>query len=168
MVYNRFMDLEEKETMTVISKLYLETSVVSMYYSDDDLYKRDLTQLFWKEVLPHFDTYISGFVIDEIEATEDPDLRKNLENLVRGFNILEITENTLKLAELYLSYRRLPRMDARHIAVASLGDMDFLVTWNLKHLYKRGTQEMVREINTRLRIPIPIIVTPEDFLEEEV
>jgi hypothetical protein len=46
--------------------------------------------------------------------------------------------------------------------------MDFLVTWNLKHLYKRGTQEMVREINTKLRIPIPIIVTPEDFLEEEV
>ena len=35
-----------------------------------------------------------------------------------------------------------------HLASASVGEMDFLVTWNLRHLYKRGTQEMVREVNT--------------------
>jgi hypothetical protein len=58
-------------------------------------------------------------------------------------------------------------MDARHLAVASWWDMDFLVTWNLEHLYKRGTQEMMRKVNTRLTIPIPTIVTLEDFFEEE-
>lgn len=31
----------------------------------------------------------------------------------------------------------------------------------------RGTQEMLREVNTRLKIPVPTIVTPEDFFEEE-
>jgi len=58
-------------------------------------------------------------------------------------------------------------MDAFHLASRSLGEMDFLVTWNLRHLYKRGTQDMVYEVNTRLRIPIPAIVTPEEFFEGE-
>lgn len=111
--------------------------------------------------------FISDTVLDEIGATFDPHLRRKLEILVRDFKVLEITEDILKLAEIYLSHRRLPRMDARHLAFASLEDMDFLVTWNLKHLYKRGTQEMILEVNTKLRIPIPIIVTPEEFFEEE-
>ena len=42
-----------------------------------------------------------------------------------------------------------------NLASASIGEMDFLVTWNLRHIYKRGTQEMIREVNTRLRIPVP-------------
>ncbi len=154
--------------MAIRPKLYLENSVISMYDSDDDPCKRGLTRLFWQDVLPHFDVYISGFVIDGIEATDEPDVKRKLENLVRGFKVLEITEDILKLSDIYSSYRRLPRMDARHIAVASLGDMDYLVTWNLRHLYKRGTQEMMCEINTRLKIPIPTIVTPENFFEEEV
>lgn len=153
--------------MAIRPKLYLKNSVSSMYYSDDDPYKRDLTRLFWREVLPYFDVYISGAVIDEVLPTKEPELRTKLSNLIRDFPILEVTEDVLRLSEVYLSYRRLPRMDAIHLAIASLGDMDFLVTWNLKHLYKRGTQEMMREINTRLRMPIPIIVTPEDFFEEE-
>lgn len=37
--------------MVIRPKLYLENSVISMYYSDDDPYKRDLTRLFWREVL---------------------------------------------------------------------------------------------------------------------
>ncbi len=37
------------------------------------------------------------------------------------FKVLEITEDVLKLADIYLSYRRLPRMEARHLAVATLG-----------------------------------------------
>ena len=67
-----------------------------------------------------------------------------------------------------LSYRRLPRGDALHLASASIEEMDFLVTWNLRHIYKRGTQEIIREVNTRLRIPVPTIVTPEDFFGKEV
>ena len=60
------------------------------------------------------------------------------------------------------------REEERRLASASIGEMDFLATWNLRHLYKRGTQEMIREVNVSLRIPIPAIVTPEDFLGTEV
>jgi predicted nucleic acid-binding protein len=148
-------------------KLYLENSIISMYFQDDAPYLRDLTRKFWVKILPNFDVYISETVLDEIRAIEDLKFRRNLENLVKRFKVLEITEDILRLENIYLSYRRLPRMDARHLSIATLGEMNFIVTWNLRHLYKRGTQEMVREVNIRLRLPVPIITTPEDFFEEE-
>ncbi len=150
------------------SKLYLESSVINMYFQEEVAYLRDLTRQFWKDVLPHFDVYISEAVIDEIRATEELNLRKALENLIKDFMILEMTEEIVKLSEVYLSHRRIPRGDALHLASASVGEIDFLVTWNLRHLYKPGTQEMLREVNARLRIPVPTIATPEDFFGEEV
>ncbi|NVM28585.1 MAG: PIN domain-containing protein [Candidatus Helarchaeota archaeon] len=148
-------------------KLYLETSVISMYFHDDAPYLRDLTRQFWKEALPFFNVYISEIVLDEIRATLEMDFRRSFENLIKDFKVLEITEDIVKLSDVYLSYRRLPRGDALHLASASMGEMDFLVTWNLRHLYKRGTQEMIREVNAKLRIPVPSIMTPEDFIGEE-
>ncbi|MFQ6127153.1 MAG: PIN domain-containing protein [Candidatus Heimdallarchaeota archaeon] len=147
-------------------KLYLENSVISMYFQDEAPYLRELTRQFWKEVLPHFEVYISEIVLAEIRATAELNLRRALENLIKAFGVLEITEEVIKLADVYLSYRRLPRGDALHLASASLRAMDFLVTWNLRHLYKRGTQEMIREVNARLKISVPTIMLPEDFLEE--
>jgi len=148
-------------------KLYLENSVINMYFQDDAPYLRDLTQQFWEEVLPQFAVYVSEIVLDEIRATAELNLRRELENLITDFEVLEITEDIVKLSDAYLSHRRLPRGDALHLASASIGEMDFLVTWNLRHLYKHGTQEMIREVNTRLRIPVPTIATPDDFLVEE-
>jgi len=148
-------------------KLYLESSVINMYIQEKAPYLRDLTQQFWRDVLPHFDVYVSEVVLDEIRATAEANLRKALENLINDFEVLEMTEEVIELADTYLSHRRLPRGDALHLASASIGEMDFLVTWNLRHIYKRGTQEMIREVNTRLRIPVPTIVTPEDFFGEE-
>ena len=70
----------------------------------------------------------------------EANLRKALENLINDFEVLEMTEEVIELADTYLFHRRLPRGDALHLASASIGEMDFLVTWNLRHIYKRGTQ----------------------------
>ena len=148
--------------------LYLESSVISMYFQDNVLHLRDLTRQFWEEILPYFDGYVSEIVLEEVRATTEPYLRRALEALIDEFKVLQLTEGTLRLSDLYTSYRRLPRADALHLASASLGGMDFLVTWNLRHLYKGGTQVMIREINAQLRIPVPAIVTPKDFLREKV
>lgn len=148
-------------------KLYLESSVINMYFQDDAPYLRDLTRQFWKEALPNYEVYISELVLDEISATEELSLRKALEKLIKKFNVLEITEEIVKLSEIYLSCRRIPRGDALHLAVASIDEMDYIVTWNLRHLYKRGTQEMIREVNAKLGLVTPAIVIPEDFFGEE-
>ena len=121
-----------------------------------------------KQVVLFCCIHISEIVLDEIGGTKDLGLREALENLVKDFEILEITDEINNLSDVYLSYRRMPRGDALHIALASIEEIDFLVTWNLRHLYKHGTQEIIKEINTKLIIPIPAIVTPEDFLGEDM
>ena len=90
-------------------KLYLESSVISMYFQDDAIYLRELTRQFWEEALPHFDVYVSEIVLDEIRATTEPNLRKALENLIKDFEALEITEEVVKdreLNNLCIWYRR--------------------------------------------------------------
>lgn len=149
-------------------KIYLETSVISMYFQDDAPYLRDLTSLFWQEVLPNLESFISEITFDELMAVRNPQLKRRVRDLIKDIKILERTIEIDKLTDLYLGHKKMPRADAMHLAFASLGKMDFLVTWNLRHLYKRSTQEIVRDVNTRLRLAVPIIVTPEDFFEEEV
>ncbi|MBU7012091.1 MAG: PIN domain-containing protein [Theionarchaea archaeon] len=148
--------------------LYLESSVISMYFQDNVPHLRDLTRQFWEEILPYFDGYVSEIVLAEVRATTELYLRKALETLISEFEVLKLIEDTIRLSDLYTSCRGLPRADALHLASASVGGMDFLVTWNLKRLYKGGTQVMIREINAQLRIPVPAIVTPKDFLREKV
>ena len=150
------------------SKLYLENSVISMYFQDDVPYLRDLTHQFWENKLTHFNVFISDVVFDEIRATKEFWLRDAMESLIEDFEVIKTTDDIARLAELYLSYRRMSGGDALHLASASIGNIDFIVTWNLRHLYKRGTQEIIREINTKLMLSVPIIVTPEDFFGEDV
>lgn len=151
-------------------KLYLENSVISMYFQDDDPYKRNLTRQFWREVLPDFDVYVSDMVIREIEGIEDYNLRRATVNLVINFTVLEETPEIIQISNIYLSWKRMPRGDTIHLAFASLWGMDVFVTWNRKHLFKPSTQEMLAEVNVHLKLPIPTILTPEKFFEfkEEV
>ena len=52
-------------------------------------------------------------------------------------SLIAITPDVETLAESLLSQNLVPRSvpdDALHIAVAALGEMDYLLTWNLRHL----------------------------------
>lgn len=149
------------------AKVYLETSVISMYYEEDAPLLREITREFWNVTLPKVNAYISDMTFIEIRATKDPVLQKRLVELISNFKVLPLTNDSRELAKTYLKYRRLPEPDAIHIAIASLGGMNFLVTWNLRHLIKPGTQYMVRQVNMKDGLPLPQIVTPEDFFEEE-
>jgi len=64
------MKWQRKDKMTQKKpKLYLESSVINMYFQEEAPYLRDLTQQFWRDILPHFDVYVSEVVLDEIRAT---------------------------------------------------------------------------------------------------
>ncbi|MEW6203652.1 MAG: PIN domain-containing protein [bacterium] len=146
--------------------VYLENSVISMFYQEEISPLMEVTREFWSIVLPKVNVFISDITIIEIRATQNLEFRKKLVSLISDFKVLPLTDDARKLARDYLRYRKLPEADALHIAIASLEGMDFLVTWNLRHLVKPGTQSIVRRINMDLGLPVPLIVTPEDFFEE--
>jgi len=54
--------------------------------------------------------------------------------------------------------------DAYHIAVAVLNDMDFLSSWNFRHLVRRRTRDIVRMVNTMNGLRQVEIMTPAEIL----
>lgn len=82
--------------------------------------------------------------------------------------IVEMTEESLILATRLIEIGAVPASepeDDLHIAVASVSNAEFLVTWNFAHLAgpaaKMKLQNHLREIG----VHIPLLTTPEELME---
>ena len=76
----------------------------------------------------------------------------------------------MRLADLYLQEGVLPQRtidDARHVAIATIYEMDALISWNLKHLANLKRMERVNGVNLkegyakRLELVTPMEVSNE-------
>ena len=87
-------------------------------------------------------------------------------NTIKGIPGLPITEEIFALAEKLLEATAVPRTsfdDAVHIATASVSGMDFLVSWNCKHIANPMTKPIIRRTLERLGYNYPEICTPLDM-----
>jgi hypothetical protein len=55
--------------------------------------------------------------------------------------------------------------DAFHLALATWYRIQYLVTWNCKHLANANKFEHIHVLNARRRLLSPLLVTPEQLLE---
>lgn len=146
-----------------IIKVYLDTSVISALFDERNAERKNYTEEFWKE-LRDYEVYVSTRVNEELDAASD-EIRAEMIDKIRGFKILEITDEVERLAEEYLSKGVFPERykdDAIHVAVAVANNIDFLISWNFRHLVKVKTRRMVNLINEIMGYPhIEIIAPPE-------
>jgi hypothetical protein len=80
-------------------------------------------------------------------------------------NIVQ-SQAILDLAQFYIDNKLIPEkydLDALHIACASLNNVDFLLTFNFKHIIK--AKEKIAQINARENLPIITICKPSEVLE---
>ncbi len=133
-------------------KLYLETSTWNFYYADDAPEKQTVTRVFF-EALPtsHYDIYISEVVLAEIDNADESKAIQ-LTNLIERVKptILLLEPIVGQLADAYLSNRILPPKafaDAQHIAIATVNELDYIVSWNLRHIANVHRQTRVNAIN---------------------
>ena len=84
---------------------------------------------------------------------------------------LPVTEEAIRFAELLLRETVVPRTsfdDALHIAVAAINKMDFLVTWNCKHIANAVTMPKIYKVCQDAGYSCPLICTPEQMKGERV
>ena len=151
-------------------KVYVETSVISYLTArpSHDLIKnaRQLATQDWWQVAPaQFDLHISSLVEREA-AKGDPEAAVRRMNALKGISDLPITEEILALAEKLLEATAVPRTsfdDAVHIATASVSGMDFLVSWNCKHIANPMTKPIIRKTLESFGYNYPEICTPLDM-----
>ncbi len=147
-------------------KIYLDTSVISALFDDRNPERKALTEQFFSNI-GIYDTYISELTIAEIEMTPDKTLRNKMKNAIKNFYILEIDEYVEELAKEYIKYGAIPKSyleDAYHIAVATLSEMDYLLSWNFRHLVRKRTKDIVRMVNTLRNLKYLEIIAPAELL----
>ncbi len=84
-----------------------------------------------------------------------------------GCRVLGVTEATEALTIALLATRLIPpkaAADAAHIAVAAVHHMDFLLTWNCRHIANATIVDRIRSVCAREGYTPPIICTPNELM----
>ena len=83
-----------------------------------------------------------------------------------------INEDVVGLAKSYISEGIMPKEkfeDSTHAAVATIFEMDALISWNLKHLANLKKMEMINGINLRKGYYKRLeLITPMEVSDEEL
>jgi predicted nucleic acid-binding protein len=147
-------------------KVYLDTLVISALFDERNPERKSLTQDFFNQV-EDFEPYLSEITIVEIERTPDKELGNKMKEVVSRFSVLSLTDEVEWLAKEYIRYGAVPESypeDAYHIAVTVINEIDFLLSWNFKHLVRRRTRDIVKMVNTISGVRQIEIMTPIEIL----
>jgi len=154
-------------------KLYLETSVWNFYFADDAPEKKEVTRRFFDNLASSpYTVYASETVFEEVaRATEEK--KHTLAELISRHEptILELDSEVSELADEYIRNGALPPRalyDALHVAYASVHELDFVVSWNLRHIANVRRQEKVQGVNLLNGYTKLIqLITPMEVSEHE-
>lgn len=153
--------------------VYIETSIAGYLTARPSnnlilMAKVDATQKWWDKRRVQFILYISQTVLDEV-ARGDVEVATWRLKILRDFPLLEINEDVQNLAELFLARSNLPPKaadDALHIAVATVYGIDYLLTWNCKHIANAQIQKKLAQISFNAGYELPTICTPYELMGE--
>lgn len=154
-------------------KVYLETSIISYLTSrpSRDLIiaaNQQITQEWWQLRRSAFELYISELVIQEASAGDKIAAQQRLQ-VLEDIPELKLSEEIVTLAERLVKDGSFPQNaveDALHIAIATLNGVDYLLTWNFKHLANATMRYKIERVCRLLGYEPPIICTPQELLEE--
>lgn len=147
-------------------KVYLDTSVISALFDESNPERKSLTEAFFREI-ENFETFISEITRAEIERTLDDELRSKMRGAILEFLLLPLTAEIERIASEYIGHGAVPEgypEDAYHIAIATINEVDYLLSWNFKHIVRRKTRDIVRMVNTLNNLRQIEIMTPAELL----
>lgn len=153
-------------------KIYLETTILNFYYAHDDQEKMEDTRKLFDEISQgRYISYTSMSVVREISKAQE-EKRIKLLDLIRKYNIeiLEDEPEAERIADIYVKEGIIPAKyitDGLHIALATVHDMDIILSWNFKHIVKRKTMVMTNVINHREGYKNIDIYSPSEVIESD-
>jgi len=150
-----------------ISKIYIDTSVIGGCF--DAEFKVESRKLFDRIKLGFYKGLISEITVNELENAP-----KKINDLVLDLNdnelvTLNINDDVNNLAYKYISENVVSEKyfeDAMHIAIATVFDVDILVSWNFKHIVNYNRIKKFNAINLKEGYKILEIRSPKDLFYE--
>jgi hypothetical protein len=154
-------------------KVYIETSIISYLTARPSktiigAAHQQITVAWWGKRF-EYELLVSQAVWQEC-AAGDPDAAKRRLATLEELDVLAITEDMIELAETLIAQKLIPAKaleDALHIAIATLHHVDFLLTWNCRHIANPIIQEGIAQYLEQRGLFLPIICTPEELLGDQ-
>jgi hypothetical protein len=151
--------------------VYIETSILGYLTarpSRDIVVSANIqiTREWWDMRRSDFQLYSSQAVVKETSQGDAAIAVQRLE-ILRDFSLLDLNQSVLDLAEQFLGRSNLPAkadVDAVHIAAATVHGMDYLLTWNCKHIANAQIQGKLAEISLDFGYELPVLCTPYELL----
>lgn len=153
--------------------VYIETSLVSYLVSRPSknlivAAQQQITNEWWDTRRVEFDLYVSQLVIGESSRGDVGEITKRLET-IKDIPLLELRVEARELANILVKDKVLPEKaadDALHISVATIYGIDYLLTWNCKHMANAEIQKQLSKICGEQGYELPIICTPYELMGE--
>ncbi len=155
-------------------KVYVETSVISYLTarpSRDIIIAghQQITFEWWQTGHDRFELLASQLVIQEA-SKGDPDASQARLDVLNKITLLETTDNAIILAQALVNTGAIPKEsveDAIHIAIAVTHGVEYLVTWNCKHIANTMRRPLIESVCREMGYEPVLICTPEQILEVE-
>ena len=157
-----------------MARVYLETSFFSACVTT----RTDVESAFWRRCSLEWlktqrrrhEVFISSEVIAELSIETFVRSQEALEFTV-GIGSVPITAEVLGLARVLVDEKVMPGPslagDAVHVAAATFHGIEYLLSWNVKHLANENKKTHLANVCLKVgRVP-PAIVTPELLWEAE-
>ena len=153
------------------STVYIETSIVSYLtaHPSNDLLAaaRQRATVDWWDTQQHrFNLFASDIVIEEAGKGDSKSAARRLDALA-GIPLLAITDNVVALSKALIQKGALPRKaidDSLHIALAAVHGIDYLLTWNYRHIDNAETKPIIRSVCAANKYAYPEICTPQELM----
>jgi hypothetical protein len=114
-------------------------------------------------------------ILSDVTAAEVHDAPESVRNLHQDLltiveTVLPVTQEALALVAAYSARKILPvkfEADMRHIALATLAEVDALVSWNFKHIVRLEKIRLFNEVNVQLGYKPLSILSPREVTTYE-
>jgi predicted nucleic acid-binding protein len=154
-------------------KVYLETTIISYLTAWRSPHlvmaaHQESTRNWWDDERHAFDLFISEAVVQEASLGDPAAAQKRL-GAMSDLSELPITDEARLLAKELIEKTPLPktaRVDALHIATATVHGMDYLLTWNCRHIANAALRNSLTAVCEAAGYEIPVICTPLELMEE--
>lgn len=156
-----------------MSKIYLETSFISACVTTRStirsVYEREVSLYWWKQEAPKHNVFVSDEVVHELS---DPRYPRSAEAMkfIEGIEAISVVPKMVTLAKAFVDRQVMPKPiggDALHVAMATVAAMEYVVTWNVKHLANPNKVLHLNAVCFEFGLMPPKILRPDDMTDLE-
>ena len=151
--------------------VYIETTIPSLLtaWPSGDLQiaaQQVATRDWWERRRSDFELYVSSEVLDEAAQGDAEAARLRLES-VADLPVLAVNDEVEELTRRILVTGLIPpraNRDAAHIAFASVYGLDYLLTWNCRHIHNAMISRRLSSVCLNMGFTLPVLCTPRELM----